>query len=56
MMQMVFMRRPNQAQLLCNSGQLPGAEAANTVEELMQACEVCQALPMLDTEAKHGCI
>ena len=41
MMQIVFTRRPDHAQLLCSSGQLPGAEAANTVEALMQACQVC---------------
>lgn len=41
-LQVIYTRNLDQGQLLCSSGQLPGAKAVSTVQELVHACDVSQ--------------
>lgn len=42
LLQVVYTRRQEQGQHLCDSSQLPGVKAVSTIKELLQACEASQ--------------
>lgn len=43
LLQVIYTRNPDRGQLLCTSGQLPGARAVTTVQELLLACKASLA-------------